>query len=99
MRILSEADTGQNVDPVVQRAQAILFDIGVMLAEKNKAYGNSAADPVRVFSRAPADEQILVRIDDKLSRIVRGHAVAGEDTVRDLIGYLALLLAVRAEQK
>jgi hypothetical protein len=61
-----------------------------MLVEKNRAYGNSALDPVRVFSRASAVEQIRVRIDDKLSRLARGQA-AGEDVVLDLIGYLVLL--------
>jgi len=61
-----------------------------MLREKNAAYGNSALDPVRIFSRADADEQIRVRIDDKLSRLSHG-AAAGEDVVRDLMGYLVLL--------
>jgi hypothetical protein len=65
-----------------------------MLLEKNKAYGNSALDPVRVFSRASSEEQILVRIDDKLSRIARGSAV-GEDVILDLIGYLILLRVQR----
>lgn len=61
-----------------------------MLQAKNAAYGDSALSPVRVFSRASAVEQILVRIDDKLSRMRRGHA-AGEEIEKDLIGYLVLL--------
>lgn len=61
-----------------------------MLLEKNKAYGNSALNPIRVFSRADPVEQIRVRIDDKLSRLSRG-AAAGEDVERDLLGYLILL--------
>ena len=61
-----------------------------MLLAKNAAYGNSALDPVRVFSRSDAAEQIRVRIDDKLSRLARGSN-AGEDVVLDLIGYLILL--------
>ena len=61
-----------------------------MLIEKNIAYGDSALNPVRVFSRGmDAGAQILVRIDDKLSRIARGSA-AGEDAVLDLLGYLVL---------
>lgn len=67
-----------------------------MLMEKNAAYGNAALDPVRVFSQATPEEQILVRIDDKLSRIQRGHEFADEDTVNDLIGYLILLKIARA---
>jgi hypothetical protein len=65
-----------------------------MLVEKNRAYGNSALDPVRVFSKASAEEQILVRIDDKISRLARGSA-AGEDVVLDLLGYLILLRVAR----
>lgn len=61
-----------------------------MLLEKNKAYGNSALDPVRIFSNADPVEQIKVRIDDKLSRLKRGRLM-GEDVVNDLIGYLVLL--------
>lgn len=64
-----------------------------MLIEKNKLYGDSATNPVRIFSKASATEQILVRIDDKLSRLVRGEA-AGEDAVLDLMGYLVLLRVV-----
>ena len=65
-----------------------------LLIEKNTAYGNSALDPVRIFSHAPLDEQLRVRIDDKLSRLQRGSAV-GEDAVVDLAGYLILLLIAR----
>lgn len=65
-----------------------------MLLEKNRAYGDSALDPVRIFSKADPVEQILVRIDDKLSRLKRGHA-AGEDVERDLLGYLVLLRIAR----
>jgi len=70
-----------------------------MLLEKNAAYGNSALDPVRVFSDASPSEQIKVRLDDKISRIVRGKA-AGEDVETDLLGYLFLLrIARRLEQE
>lgn len=62
-----------------------------MLLDKNALYGNSALDPLRVFSRASADEQIRVRIDDKLSRLSRGAGVETEDIEADLIGYLVLL--------
>lgn len=61
-----------------------------MLLAKNRQYGNSATNPLRVFSRASSTEQLRVRIDDKLSRLARGSS-AGEDTVLDLIGYLILL--------
>ena len=66
-----------------------------MLLEKNKAYGNSAEDPVRVFSNVDPLEQLNVRIDDKLSRIARGHEFQGDDTELDLIGYLVLKRVVK----
>jgi len=66
--------------------------ICTMLLEKNAKYGNSALEPVRVFSKASTTEQLLVRIDDKLSRIkTTGLQAPDEDTLNDLIGYLILL--------
>lgn len=68
-----------------------------MLLAKNRAYGNSALDPVRIFSKADADEQIKVRLDDKLSRMMRGSS-AGEDVEQDLVGYIVLLRVWRRLQ-
>ena len=65
-----------------------------LLIEKNRAYGNSALEPLRIFSKADTEEQIRVRLDDKLSRLARGSA-AGEDVERDLMGYLVLLRVAR----
>ncbi len=65
------------------------------LLEKNEAYGNSAADPMRIFSKTDTLEQINVRMDDKISRMVRGSA-AGEDAEFDLLGYLVLKRAIVA---
>ena len=67
-----------------------------LLLEKNAGYGNSALDPIRLFSRAAPLEQIKVRIDDKLSRISRGDfsKVKEEDlkvVTKDLLGYLILI--------
>ena len=73
-----------------------------LLIDKNAKYGNSALNPVRVFSKADNVEQLLVRIDDKLSRIARGAGMEAtdEDTLNDLIGYLILLkIAKQAETK
>ena len=63
-----------------------------MLLEKNVKYVNSALEPTRIFSKASTTEQLLVRIDDKLSRIkTTGMEAPDEDTLNDLIGYLILL--------
>lgn len=65
--------------------------IADMLIEKNKSYGNSALEPVRIFSGSDNVEQIKVRIDDKLSRFASGGAFPGDNDIDDLIGYLVLL--------
>jgi hypothetical protein len=64
-----------------------------LLLEKNRKYGDSALDPSRIFSKADAIEQLLVRIDDKLNRIQKGAGLLAtdEDIIQDLIGYLVLL--------
>ncbi len=74
----------------------VLADARKLLISKNAAYGNSALDPVRVFSTASLKEQLLVRLDDKASRLARGQA-AGEDVAADMLGYL--LLVVIAEKR
>lgn len=81
-----------------QAARAIVAecgDIADLLVAKNRQYGNSALEPVRMFSRADAVEQLLVRIDDKLSRIRSAQADDTEDAELDLLGYLVLLRIAR----
>ena len=68
--------------------------VRVVLTTKNKAYGNSVADPIKIFSPLTNVEQLNVRIDDKLSRLARGATYGHEDTELDLIGYLILKRAV-----
>lgn len=62
-----------------------------LLVEKNKSYGGSAFEPVRIFSKAGPEEQLLVRIDDKIGRLLDGNEYKTEDSLVDLIGYLILL--------
>lgn len=71
----------------------ICDDIKQLLIEKNQKYGDSALEPNRIFSKANAVEQILVRIDDKINRIQKGAGLLAndEDVISDLIGYLVLL--------
>ena len=64
-------------------------EIKEILLAKNKAYGDSVFNPVRIFSKASPMEQINVRLDDKISRLMRGED-AGEDPELDFIGYLII---------
>jgi hypothetical protein len=77
----------------------VVSQIEEMLIAKNRAYGDSALEPVRVFSKAENIEQLYVRIDDKLSRVKRGHEYPGDDTISDLIGYLILLLIAKEKNE
>ena len=76
-------------------------DIKELLIHKNRKYGNSALKPNRIFSKCSATEQLLVRIDDKLNRIMKGAGLLAtdEDVVNDLIGYLVLLKISMASDK
>ncbi|MHB8086293.1 MAG: hypothetical protein ACYDHZ_10745 [Dehalococcoidia bacterium] len=69
---------------------AVCSDIASMLIDKNRKYGDSAISPYRCFSKADPIEQINVRIDDKLSRIMSSQTNEDEDVELDLIGYLIL---------
>ena len=75
------------------KISGICDDIKELLIHKNRKYGNSALKPCRVFSKSSPVEQLLVRIDDKLNRIMQGAGLLAEDedVVNDLIGYLVLL--------
>ena len=75
------------------KISGVCDDIKELLIDKNRKYGNSALKPNRIFSKSSATEQLLVRIDDKLNRIMKGAGLLAtdEDVVNDLIGYLVLL--------
>jgi len=67
-----------------------------LLLQKNAKYGNSALEPLNVFSAANAVAGIKMRIDDKLKRIKNAGLVdATEDTLQDLAGYLILLMIAK----
>lgn len=85
-RVQVEGPTPSRMQTMIARVCAEMCD---MLQAKNRAYGNSVGEPVRIFSKAGPREAMRVRMDDKLSRIMRGQA-AGEDAPWDLAGYLVL---------
>lgn len=68
--------------------------VGLLVA-KNRRYGDSALEPIRVFSAADPVEQLRVRLDDKLSRMRSAQSDDDEDVLIDLIGYLFLLVLAR----
>ena len=82
-----------------EQVYRILSEITEMLIAKNEKYGNSALEPLGVFSQLSAKDGLLVRIDDKLKRIKNGSLDKDdEDVINDLIGYL-VLLKIHANQE
>lgn len=81
-----------------EKVRRVANIITEMLIEKNTSYGDAALNPMRIFSKADRYEQLLIRIDDKLSRIAKGNDYKNEDTINDLIGYL-ILLKIQMEDK
>lgn len=75
-----------------KRLDKVTKKVTDLLKEKNSAYGNTALNPPKIFSKLNSTEAICARLDDKLSRIKnKGINDKTEDTVDDVIGYLLLL--------
>jgi hypothetical protein len=72
------------------KIKKVMEDLTNLLLEKNRKYGDSAITPVRIFSKSDNLEQLRVRIDDKLSRIVSAQLDDDEEVLNDLLGYLVL---------
>ena len=76
--------------------EKVIDGVKEFLLEKNKRYGNSALEPLVIFTKHKngnrAKDGILERIDDKLSRIKNADNLRKNDTA-DIIGYLLLLCA------
>lgn len=71
--------------------RAVCNEIAELLVKKNESYGDSALNPINCFAKdATVLEKLGVRIDDKLSRVLRGTEAFNEDTELDLLGYLVL---------
>jgi hypothetical protein len=91
-RIDEESDSEFQIKEVTNQLQELLI-------KKNRAYGNSALEPLNVFSKQNAIDSLCARLDDKLSRIKnKGLNDKTEDTLFDLAGYLILLIIAKNEQ-
>ena len=74
-------------------------DLEALLIDKNNKYGDSALDPLHIFSSCNASTSIKVRLDDKLTRIANAGIVEDtEDTLIDIAGYIILLMIAKDEE-
>jgi hypothetical protein len=86
-KVKNISDTLSLTQQIIVHECEILRDV---LLEKNRKYGDSAVNPVRIMSKADPIEQIKVRQDDKLSRIMSGQCDDDEDPEFDFVGYYIL---------
>ena len=85
----------ESTAPLETEIRTLCAEMAEFLVEKNRAYGNSAAEPAGIFAkRLDPLAQIDVRIDDKINRLQKGSEYPGDDTVKDLAGYLLLRMVV-----
>ena len=75
--------------------EEVFEGIKKFLVEKNRRYGNSALEPLGVFTNHIDENDkalsgILVRLDDKLKRIKNAEDLRKNDVI-DTIGYLIIL--------
>lgn len=74
-------------------------ELEALLIDKNNKYGDSALDPLHIFSSCNASTSIKVRLDDKLKRIANAGVVEDtEDTLIDIAGYIILLMIAKDEE-
>jgi hypothetical protein len=85
--------------PLIRDAVLFLSEVAGTLLRKNRAYGDSIGDPLMMFSQATTEERLRSRIDDKLSRIIRGDGSGDENDMGDLVGYLAMLYAAKRKAR
>ena len=74
-------------------------ELEALLIDKNNKYGDSALDPLHIFSSCNASTSIKVRLDDKLKRIANAGVVEDtEDTLIDIAEYIILLMIAKDEE-
>lgn len=82
--------------PTQQKIRDITEAMKDLLLYKNEKYGDSAISPLCIFTKHIKNVEnntasILVRLDDKLSRVKNAEELRTND-VSDIIGYCTLLL-------
>jgi hypothetical protein len=87
---------GEFLPDTQTKIKAMLGGMCDLLLYKNHKYGDSALNPLGIFTKhiKNCDEStasILVRLDDKLSRVRNADSLRTND-VADILGYCTLLL-------
>lgn len=71
----------------------VLDSMKDLLLYKNQKYGDSAINPKKIFYKGDSTNSILIRLDDKLGRVMANKEEKPRvNDVADIIGYCTLLL-------
>ena len=89
-------ETADTQDKIIEITEAMRD----LLLYKNEKYGDSALHPKRIFHKGNAVSSILIRLDDKLSRVMENNdQLPRINDVADIIGYCTLLLVGMGAKK
>lgn len=81
------------IENTQQKITEITEAIRDLLLYKNQKYGDSALKPKQIFYKGEARDSIMIRLDDKLGRIMANTDTTPRiNDVADIIGYCTLLL-------
>ena len=81
------------IENTQQKITEITEAIRDLLLYKNQKYGDSALNPKQIFYKGEATDSIMIRLDDKLGRIMANTDTTPRiNDVADIIGYCTLLL-------
>ncbi len=79
--------------PTQQKIKDVLEGMKNLLLYKNRKYGDSAINPKKIFYKGDSTNSILIRLDDKLGRVMSNTEEKPRvNDVADIIGYCTLLL-------
>lgn len=84
--LVAETETQKKISDITDAMKDLLL-------YKNQKYGDSAINPKKIFYKGDSTNSILIRLDDKLGRIISNTEDKPRiNDVADLIGYCTLLL-------
>jgi hypothetical protein len=83
----------EDLPPTQQKIHEIMGAMTDLLLYKNQKYGDSAINPKKIFYKGDGTNSILIRLDDKLGRVMSNTEEKPRvNDVADIIGYCTLLL-------
>jgi hypothetical protein len=90
---LEHMDEAALYTPTQQKIKDVLEGMKNLLLYKNRKYGDSAINPKKIFYKGDSTNSILIRLDDKLGRVMSNTEEKPRvNDVADIIGYCTLLL-------